>query len=147
MIAQLHCSFGRPQARLYILGIQRSELDLHLGGAFLVATLLAAIADGLEELLGVGESTLLGGDLTRSEQRVLIVGLELQDLLEEGGGFRVETLGFEMVGNPRELRDASIDLSSPHVEVAKSIGRIPVTGVRLDYLLVLGNSDIDAPLP
>ncbi len=96
-----------------------------------------------EELLGVGQRALLGGEIARLQQRVLVVGLELEDLLEERRGLRIEALVREVIGDAGVLLEALLDLLGADVQVAKRVGAVPVARLGLDDLDVLGDGGID----
>ena len=97
----------------------------------------------MEELLRVGERALLRGQIARLQQRVLLFGLELEDLLEEREGLGIEALFGEVVRDARVLLETLVDLLGAHVEIAERVGAVPVARLRLDHLDVLGDGDVD----
>ena len=96
------------QARFQIVRIQSAEANRHLGCALSITARLALVGNRLEVLLGVGQGSLPGGDVARLQQRVLVVRLELEDLLEECRRLGKEALGREMIGDAGELLKALV---------------------------------------
>ena len=111
----------------------------------MIAARLAPLGDLQEELLGVGERALLGGEVARLQQRVLVVGLELEDLLVERGGLWIEPFVGEVIGDARVLLDALVELLGADVQVAERVGAVPVARLGLDDLDVLGDGGVDRP--
>ena len=142
-VAHLGGELAGAHARIEIFGIERAEADRDFGRALLVAARLALLGDLQEELLGVGERALLGGEVARLEQRVLVVGLELEDLLVERRGLWIEPLFGEVIGNAGVLLDALFDLLGAHVEIAQRVGAVPVARLGLDDLDVFGDGGVD----
>jgi hypothetical protein len=52
-----------------------------------------------------------------------------------------------MVGYAEVLADALVGLACPDVQVTQGVGAVPVPGLRVDNLDVLGNGGLDAALP
>jgi hypothetical protein len=102
-VAHLGGKLAGAHARVEIFGIERAEANRDLGGALLVAARLALLGDLHEELLGIGQRALLRGKITRLEQCVFVVRLELEDLLEEGQRLRIEALLRQVIGDSRVL--------------------------------------------
>ena len=67
-----------------------------------------------------------------SELRRLVVGPDLEDLLVERGGLRVEPLPHQVVGDAVVLAERLIDLAGAEVQVAEEIGGVPVARLFLD---------------
>ena len=85
-VAHLRRELAGAHARLEILGVERAEANGDFGGALLVAARLALVGDKVEKLLRVCERALLGGEIARLQQRVFVIGFELEDLLEDRQG-------------------------------------------------------------
>ena len=77
------------------------------------------------------------------QQRVLVIGLELEDLLEEREGLGIEALFREMIGDARVLLEAFVDLLGAHVQIAERVRAVPIAGLGLDHLDVLGDGHVD----
>jgi hypothetical protein len=142
-VAHFGSQLARPQARLEVFGIERAEADGHFGRALFVAARLAFLGDLHEELLGVGQRALLGGEVARLQQRVFVIRLELEDLLEERERLWIKALFGEVIGDPGVLLDTLVDLFRAYVEVAECVGAVPVARLGLDDLDVLGNGGVD----
>ena len=96
------------QSRFQVVGIQGAEANRHFGGALPVTPGLALVGDRLEVLLRVGEGPLPRGDVARLQQRVLVVWLELEDLLEERRRLGEEPFGRQVIGDAGELLKALV---------------------------------------
>jgi hypothetical protein len=128
---------------IQVIGVERAHLDRELRGPPLVATRLAAFRQLVEVLLGVGEQPLARRNLSELEQRRLVAWLDLEDLLVERAGLRVETLGLEVVGDADVVADALVDLSGPDVEIAERVGAVPIAGLGFDNLDVFSDRCVD----
>ena len=136
-------SWPALQPRIEIFRIERAEADRDFGRALAIAARLAPLGDLQEELLRVGERALLGGEIARLQQRVLVVGLELEDLLVERRRLWIEPLVREVIGDAGVLLDAFLELLGADVEVAQGVGAVPVARLGLDDLDVLGDGGVD----
>ena len=76
-----------------------------------------------------------------------VVRLELEELLVERGGLRIEAFADEVLGDAGVLRDRLVGLAGAHVEVAEGVGRGPVARLVLDHAEVLGDGGVEPPLP
>ena len=72
-----------------------------------------------------------------------LIGLELEDLLEERQGLWIEALFREVIGDARVLLEAFVDLLGAYVEIAQRVGAVPVARLGLDDLDVLGDGGVD----
>ncbi len=78
--------------------------------------------------LGVGEESLFLGDLGEIELGAFVVRRELEELLVDGGGLRVEPLDHEVFGDACVLAGGHVGLSGADIEVAERVGGRPVPG-------------------
>src|SRR5258705_12818479 len=85
----------------------------------------------------VGVTALAAEDFGNLHQRVLVIGLELENLLVDGGGLGADAFLVEAVGDLAVLRDRLVDLTGARVEVAERVGEVPVAGLILDQAYVL----------
>ena len=96
---------GRGEAGLEVVGIERADAEQGVGGAVGVTEGPAALGQRREVLLGLRERALADRDVGRLLQRVLVVGLDLEDLLVERGGLGVEAFLREVLGDAAVLLD------------------------------------------
>jgi hypothetical protein len=130
-------------AGVEIFRIERAQPDGDFRGALAVATGLALLGHLQEELLGVGEGALLRRQVAGLQQRVFVIRLQLEDLLEERDRLWIEALFGEVIGNARVLLEALVDLLGADVEVSERVGAVPVAGLGFDDFDVLGDGGVD----
>ena len=104
------------------------------------------IGDCGERLARLDEQPLPGRHFRRLQHRVLVVGLDLQDLLVERAGLREKSLCVQMIGDANELLDGLVDPAAAHVQIAEDIRCVPVARLILDDAHVLRNGLIELPL-
>ena len=85
--------------------------------------------DRVEVGASVGEEPLSCREISRLHQRMLVIGLQLDDLLVDGGGFDALPLRVQRVGNLDEPFDRLVDLAGARIEVAEGVCRAPVGGL------------------
>ncbi len=111
---------------LEVRRVDGPEPDDDFGSAAPIALGAAARGNGVEVRLGVGEQTLPGGDVGELNLGRLVLRLELEDLLVERRGLRVEALVDEVLGDAGVLPDGLLRLPGAGVELAERIGGAPV---------------------
>ena len=137
LVAHLDAGAGRGHAALVVLRIERAEPDLGLQRAAHVALRLAQLDQRVQVRARVGVASLAAEDFGHLHQGVLVIRLQLEDLLVDGGGLRARALVIEAVGNLAVLRDRLVDLAGARVEIAERVGEVPVAGLILDQADVL----------
>ena len=95
----------------------------------------------------IGIEALFGGNFTGLQQRLLLVGLELEDFLVERTGLGEESLLAQAVGNPEELLDGLVASARADVQVAQHVGGIPVPRIVFDHPHVLRDRGVDLAQP
>ena len=103
-------------------------------------------ADGCEVALGVGEQALLRRDVRQQELRLFVVRPDFEDLLVERGGFRVEPLAHQVVGDAMVLPERLVHVPGAEVQVAEEIGGVPIPGLVLDNSDVLADGRVETSL-
>ena len=139
----------RPRAGhpcVEVVRIQRRQAHGDFRDAALVAARPPPLGDGVEERPRIGEQALAAGNLAGLEHRVLVIRLQLQDLLVDGRGFRQEAFAVKVLGDPGELFDGPVGLAGADVDIAESVGGVPVAGLILDDPQVLGDRLIELAL-
>ena len=137
LVAHLDARARGGQAPFVVFRIERAEPDLRLQGAAHVPLALAQFDQRVEVGTRVRVLTLAAEDLGDLYQRVLVIRLELEDLLVDGGGLGAGAFVVEAVGDLAVLRDGLLDLSGARVEIAERVGEVPVAGLILDQAHVL----------
>ena len=97
-IAQFDAGGGGGQAAFVVLRVERAEPDLRVDGTARIPLALPQVDQRLEVGAGVGVEPLAAEDVRDLDERVLVVGLELENLLVDGAGlgdrpFVAETVG------------------------------------------------------
>src|SRR5262249_32170812 len=115
-------------------------------GAARVAPAAAEIRDRIEVAARVSQQSLAGRDLGALDERVLVFGFDLEDLLVEGPGFREESLFAQAVGDAGELLHRLVALTGADVEIAEDVGGVPVARLVLDDAQILCDGLIQLPL-
>ncbi len=87
-VAQVAGRLGGEQPGRQVRRVERADPEVDLGRAAAVAPAHPALGDIDERGLGVGKQALILEDLRRPQQRVFLVGPELEDLLVDGGAAR-----------------------------------------------------------
>ena len=135
---------GEP--RVEVRRVDRPEADDDFGSAAAIALRAAARGDGVQVRLGVGEQTLPGGDIGELNLGRLVLRLELEDLLVERRGLRIEALVDEVLGDAGVLPDGLLRLPGARVELAERVGGAPVARELFDHADVLGDRRLEATL-
>jgi hypothetical protein len=87
-----------------------------------------------------------GGDIGELNLGGFVLRLELEDLLVERRGLRIEALVDEMLGNAGVLPDGLLWLPGARVELAEGVGGAPIAGTLVDDAHVLGDRRLEAAL-
>ncbi len=136
----------RGEPGLEVSRVDGPEPDDDFGRASAITLGAAARGDGVEVRLGVGEQTLPGGDVGELNLGGFVLRLELEDLLVERRGLRIEALVDEVLGNARVLPDGLLWLAGARVELAEGVGGAPIAGKLVDDAEVLGDRRLEATL-
>ena len=123
------------------------EPDSRLGRSPRVSSRLAPRADSAEMSTRIGKEAQLRSNFSRLQQRMLVVGFELERFLVEGCRFREKPLVVQVVGNADELIDGFVRLSGAQVQVAEQIRRVPVVRMFVDHAHVFCDGSVDLALP
>ena len=77
---------------------------------------------------------------------MLVLGSQLEDLLVDGAGLRQEPFFAEAVRDACELFDGLVQLPGANVEIAESVGNVPVAGLVVGEAQVLRDGRFDLAL-
>ena len=127
--------------------VEAAKPDTGHRGAASIAGGLALLDDGVQVGAGIGIEALAGDEIRGLQQRALMVGLELEDLLEDGRGFDELAFFAQRVGDLQELFDRLVDLAGARVEIAERVRRVPVVRLVFDNAQVFCDSGFEFALP
>ena len=147
LVAHLDARGHGGEAGLVVLGIERSDADLRLQRAALVAARVAQLDQGVQVRARVGVEPLHREDVGDLQQRVLVIRFELEDLLVERAGLRHLAFVAQVVGDLDELLDGLLRLAGAAEEIAERVLGGPVLRLILDDAHVLRDGSVDLALP
>ena len=107
--------------------------DDDFGRAAAIALRAAPGGDGVQMTILASASSPCRAEMSASWslRRLVVLGLELEDLLVERGRLRVEALVDEVLGDAGVLRDGLLRLPRPRVQLAERVRRAPVAWITL----------------
>ena len=132
---------------LVVGGIQRAETNAHQRGAARIAARAPAVSDCGQIPARVGVKPETGCNLSGLQQRMLVVGLQLDNLLVEGARLRKKSLEAEAVGDAGELFHRARDVTGAHVEIAERVRGGPVARLVFDQAGVFRDRGFELSLP
>ena len=146
-VVHLEAGAGAFDPRRVVVRIEASEPDARHRGAAHVAGRLPLLEDGVQVGAGVGVQALAGHEFGRLQQRALVIGLELEDLLEDRRGLDELAFLAQGVGDLQELLDGLLGLAGARVEIAERVRRVPVAGLIFDDAQVFRGGGFELALP
>ena len=117
--------------------VEGRHLAQQLEGVGLATFLVIAVGGGLQrtDRLGVEAHALV--ELGQGDIRRIVFGIEIQDLLEDRDGARVEAVLTVLLGDLAVLGDGLLGLAPASIGVAHLEQELRIPGIRLEELLVL----------
>jgi len=138
-LAELHTyrCVGRVEIGDFLIGFERLSCLARPG---------VGVRDLQVLLPGFNQQPLLRIEIRELHRSFGVRGIELRYLLEHRDGFKSEAALAIAVGDPREVGNGVLDSARANIEVAESVDRCKVTGVRAHHLAVLINRRRDLSL-
>jgi hypothetical protein len=95
---------------------------------------------------GVRQQPEGSGEFRSLKKRVLVIGLELENLLVDGVGSREKALRAKAVGDADEAIDRLVNPTRPDVQIPKSVSGRPVSRLVVRHARVLLDGRVEIAL-